>query len=90
MIEMNTVICPQDKLDCIIRCCKAVTEAIKAQSTTMVNADDFLPTLILVLIRANPTLLYSNIQFIMRFSRPSQINSGEAGYMFTNLVNTFV
>lgn len=85
MIEMNTVNCPQDKLDCIVRCCKSVSEAIRAHTTTMVNADDFLPTLILVLIRANPTLLHSNIQFVMRFSRPSLINSGEAGYMFTNM-----
>lgn len=50
----------------------------------VVGADDFLPLLVLLLLRVNPPRLYSNIMFCLRFRHPSRLK-GEASYFLTNL-----
>ena len=44
-----------------------------------------MPLLILVIIRANPPKLVSNVQYISRFRGQNRLRS-EAGYYFTNVV----
>ncbi|EDV27970.1 uncharacterized protein TRIADDRAFT_21521 [Trichoplax adhaerens] len=83
--RMHSSLAPEDKLSCNTKCCRTVISMLQVCSATSVNADVFLPALIYVLIKANPINLQSDIQYIMRFTNALRLNSGEAGYYFTNL-----
>lgn len=48
------------------------------------GADTFIPFLILVVLRANPDHLISNVQYIQRFRNPDRL-AGENGYYLSSL-----
>lgn len=81
--KINHYRAPRDKVVCILNCCKVIFGLLR-QTSREENADSFLPILIYVVIKAHPTNLISNINYIQRFRNPDKL-FGEAGYYLSSL-----
>ena len=61
---------PKDKLKCVLRCSQTIMNLLSlANERSVPAADDFMPVLIFVLIKANPPCLLSTIQYVESFYR---------------------
>lgn len=85
LVGMDSFCTPQEKLECIVSCCRNIFTLLKAVNGVAASADEFLPALIFVVLKANPVRLHSNLNYINRFSNANRLLSGETGYYYTNL-----
>jgi hypothetical protein len=85
LIMMDSQRAPHDKLERVVSASKGIFDVLQLAGGSPAGADDFMPLLIYTVIRANPPMLYSNLQYITRFGNQKKLNSGEAGYFYTNL-----
>lgn len=81
--KMNHYKAPRDKTICLLNCCKVIFGLIRHLDTEE-SADAFMPLLILVVLRANPPHLVSNLEFIARFRTP-QRRTSESEYYLSSL-----
>ncbi|CAJ0964624.1 unnamed protein product [Ranitomeya imitator] len=70
---------PSDKVQCIMRMCSTIMNLLSlANEYSVPGADDFVPVLVFVLIKANPPCLLSTVQYINNFY--SNRLTGEESY----------
>lgn len=85
--RLNQFKAPRDKLQVLLNCCRVVSkEVLSLAHAETSTADDFLPVLILVVLRANPPQIWSNVEYIRRFRGSSRMH-GEPMYYFTHVVS---
>uniref|UniRef100_A0A3B3U7U5 GTPase-activating protein and VPS9 domain-containing protein 1 n=1 Tax=Poecilia latipinna TaxID=48699 RepID=A0A3B3U7U5_9TELE len=66
--SINAYKTPRDKVQCILRMCSTIMNLLSlANEDSVPGADDFVPVLVFVLIRANPPCLLSTVQYISNF-----------------------
>ncbi|KAL2917890.1 hypothetical protein HK105_202303 [Polyrhizophydium stewartii] len=88
LLRINGFKSPRDKLVILQNVQQLVADLIKKHSVEGDSAgnDNLLPTLILVVIRAAPPNMISNIKYIMRFRNSQEMERGPNQYCMTNVM----
>ena len=88
LLKVDGRLAVQDKMYYIKKCSKIIVDILKLSNrgNAAISADDFFPTLVFVCLKANPSRIQSNLNFLRRFTNDSKLSRGEGGYLFANLV----
>ncbi|GAB6021964.1 hypothetical protein CHUAL_006124 [Chamberlinius hualienensis] len=82
IITINAYKTPADKLQCVVRCCTTIMNLLSmANQKSVPAADDFIPVLVYIVIKANPGGLLSTIQYVNSFYEKQL--KGEDEYWWT-------
>ncbi|XP_062212973.1 vacuolar protein sorting-associated protein 9A-like isoform X2 [Phragmites australis] len=88
--KINSYKAPREKLLCVMSCCQVINNLLlnvsMSNDRTLSGADEFLPILIYITIKANPPQLHSNLKFVQLFRRETKLIS-EVEYYLTNLIS---
>lgn len=87
LLRINGFRSPRDKLIILQNVLQLIVDLIKKKGDSgNANGDSLLPTLILVIIRANPPQMISNIKYVMRYRNAKEMEKGNNQYCMTNFV----
>lgn len=84
LTRLNRMMCPRDKLVLMLNTCHIIIDALQDDCHPACNAtaDNILPPLIYVILKANPDRLHSHIEFTQYYRLPLKL-TGEHAYRFT-------
>jgi len=80
VIEVDAATSPYEKFQCIKQAIKLLVPKIAESKFT---ADDLIPLVITMIIKANPPQILTNVYFIELFHEQNMLNSGQAAFIFT-------
>mmetsp|Transcript_515 Transcript_515/g.1278 ORF Transcript_515/g.1278 Transcript_515/m.1278 type:complete len:212 (+) Transcript_515:3-638(+) len=85
---INDVLSPQEKVERVFRTSKLIHHILgeRGDGDGAGCADDFLPILIFVVLKAQPPFLNANVEYITRFRHPDRL-SGERYYYLTQFAS---
>ncbi|KAJ6224016.1 hypothetical protein RDWZM_002561 [Blomia tropicalis] len=81
LLSLSAYKTARDKVQCIRRCCAHIITLLSTSDNTIPSADDLLPVLIFVTIKANPMSILSTIQYVNSFHSKDMF--GEEAYYWT-------
>lgn len=82
IFTINAFKTPRDKIQCVLKCCNTIMNLLSmANDKSVPAADDFMPVLVFVLIKANPSSLLSTVQYVNTFYMKQLV--GEDSYWWT-------
>ena len=89
LLKINAYKAPRDKLVVMKNVIQLAVDLIKKclAGEEGVNQDILLPTIILVILRANPPNLITNIKYVSRFRKAQDLEKGENQFCMTTMVS---
>jgi len=79
--KLNAYRTPKDKVNCVFNCCSVIMNLLSLCEKSVPAADDLMPVLVYVIIKANPPSLLSTIEFIKTYYEDKL--EGEQSYWWT-------